>query len=211
MHGVVKATSTTTKLRVVFNASAKSSSGYSLNDQSLPGPNLYPLLSSVINKFRTHQKGMTAADISKMFREVGLDPTFTDSLSERKLTAARLENELAYIWSDFLSFLASQVLRRAASDYRNDFPRAARVIDTTFYVDDCLTGAPTVSETLDLRMEFNNLLNRAGMTLRKRRSNSSDLLISIPEQLKETFDLLISTEHTLCHKTLGIYWDTKKT
>ena len=52
MHGVVKASSTTTKLRVVFDASAKSSSGYS-NDQLLPGPNLYPLLPSVINKFRT--------------------------------------------------------------------------------------------------------------------------------------------------------------
>ena len=60
MHGVVKASSTTIKLRVVFDASAKSSSGYSLNDQLLPGPNLYPLLSSVINKFRTHRIGMTA-------------------------------------------------------------------------------------------------------------------------------------------------------
>ena len=59
-------------------------------------------------------------------------------------------------------------------------------------------------------MELNNLLDLAGMTLRKWRSNSSDLLISIPEQLKETSDLLISTELTLCLKILGIYWDTKK-
>ena len=128
-----------------------------------------------------------------MFREVGLHPSEKDF----HRFIVRKEDGLLQDWRmNWLTFgvtssplLASQVLLRAASDYRNDFPLAARVIDTTFYVDDCLTGAPTVSEALDLRMELNNLLDRAGMTLRKLRSNSSDLLISIPEQLKETSDL----------------------
>ncbi|KAH9636894.1 hypothetical protein HF086_010675 [Spodoptera exigua] len=39
-HGVIKLDSTTTKLRVVFNASSKSSSGKSLNDLMCCGPNL---------------------------------------------------------------------------------------------------------------------------------------------------------------------------
>ena len=68
MHGVLKEASTTTKLRVVFDASARTSSGVSLNDQLLPGPNLYPHLSSVIISFRQYRIGMTG-DISKMFRE----------------------------------------------------------------------------------------------------------------------------------------------
>ena len=72
MHDVTKEESTTTKLHVVFDASAKSSSGVSLNDQLLPGPSLYPMLTSVLNKFRLHPIGMSA-DISKMFREVGLN------------------------------------------------------------------------------------------------------------------------------------------
>ena len=76
-HSVVKLTSTTTKLRVVFDASAKTTSGASLNDILLPGPNLYPLLTDVILAFRTHVIGMSA-DISKMFREVELHPDDRD-------------------------------------------------------------------------------------------------------------------------------------
>ena len=67
MHGVTKESSTTTKLRVVFDASAKTTSGFSLNDTLLTGPSLYPSLSSILNRFRCHSIGMSA-DISKMFR-----------------------------------------------------------------------------------------------------------------------------------------------
>ena len=63
MHGVFKDASTTTKLRVVFNASAKSSSGYSFNDILLTGPSLYPLLTSILIRFRQHIIGMSS-DIS---------------------------------------------------------------------------------------------------------------------------------------------------
>ena len=48
MHGVVKE-STMTKLRIIFDGSAKSSTGHSLNDTLLTGPSLYPLLTTVIN------------------------------------------------------------------------------------------------------------------------------------------------------------------
>ena len=73
MHGMTEESSTTTKLRIVFDGSAKTSSGKSLNDSLLPGPSLYPLLSSVIDKFRLHTIGISG-DISKMFREVALLP-----------------------------------------------------------------------------------------------------------------------------------------
>ena len=68
MHGVVKELSTTTKLRVVLDASA----GYSLNDILLPGPSL---LTKMIDQFRLNKIGMSG-DISKMFREISLDKTF---------------------------------------------------------------------------------------------------------------------------------------
>ena len=56
---------------MVFNVSAETTTGVSLNDTVLPGSSLYPLLTDVVLAFRSHVIGMSA-DISKMFREVEL-------------------------------------------------------------------------------------------------------------------------------------------
>ena len=65
MHGVIKEQSTTIKLQVVVDASAHTSSGVSLNDQLLPGPHLYPSMSTSVTTFRMHLIGLTS-DIGKM-------------------------------------------------------------------------------------------------------------------------------------------------
>lgn len=73
MHLVTKASSTSTKLRVVFDASAATSTGISFNDTLLVGPTVYPPLSDILIKFRTHAVALTA-DISKMYRVIELAP-----------------------------------------------------------------------------------------------------------------------------------------
>lgn len=72
-YGVLKGASTTTKLRVVFNASASTSSGLSLNDVLKIGPQIQNGLFSTIVKFRKHNVVMVA-DIQKMYRQVVLNP-----------------------------------------------------------------------------------------------------------------------------------------
>ncbi|XP_054709120.1 uncharacterized protein LOC129218823 [Uloborus diversus] len=52
-HGVVKESSSTTKLRVVFDASAKSTSGLSLNDLLMTGPRIQQELFPILLRFRT--------------------------------------------------------------------------------------------------------------------------------------------------------------
>ena len=51
-HGVLKESSTTTKLRVVFDASAKTSSGVSLNDSLLTGPRIQDEIFKILVRFR---------------------------------------------------------------------------------------------------------------------------------------------------------------
>ncbi len=68
-----KVSSTTTKLRVVCDASAKSTSGQSLNDVLISGPSLYPKLTTILQTFSS-----LSADNFRMFREVSLNPEDRD-------------------------------------------------------------------------------------------------------------------------------------
>lgn len=71
MHAVRKKSSITTKTRVVFDASAKSASGVSLNDTLMVVLNIHPPLADVMLRFRLHHVSLTA-DVSKMYRAVEL-------------------------------------------------------------------------------------------------------------------------------------------
>ena len=63
MHAVLKDSSTTTKLRAVFDASAKSSTGV---DLLLVGPTVHPSLVDVLIRFCTHHIALTT-DVSLMY------------------------------------------------------------------------------------------------------------------------------------------------
>lgn len=68
-HAVIKESSNTTKARVVFDASAKTSNGLSLNDVLMVGPNIQDKLFAHLLRFRTY-KYVIIADIEKMYRQV---------------------------------------------------------------------------------------------------------------------------------------------
>lgn len=61
--------STTIKLRVVFDASSRSSSQISLNEILMVGPTIQEELYSTLLRFRFHKFAVTA-DIEKMYRQV---------------------------------------------------------------------------------------------------------------------------------------------
>ena len=74
MHSVHKETSTTTIIRAVFDASAKSSTGVSLNDTLLVVPTIHSPLIDVLIQFCSHRIALVA-NISRMYRAVKLaDP-----------------------------------------------------------------------------------------------------------------------------------------
>jgi hypothetical protein len=68
-HCVRNENSQTTKLRVVFDASTKTESGFSLNDVLQKGPAIQEELINILSRFRTHNFVLTA-DIKKMYRQI---------------------------------------------------------------------------------------------------------------------------------------------
>ena len=120
VHGVFKSSSTTTKVWPVFDASAKSSNGVSLNDILETDPNLYPLLTDVLIRFRVHRIGFSA-DISKMFREVLLheqDPDLHRFLLRGK------DGRIADHRMRWLTFglKPSPFLDKSCNTWQNDIP-----------------------------------------------------------------------------------------
>jgi len=130
MHDVEKATSTTTKLRVVCDASAKTTSGASFNDCLPTGPSLYPKLTSVLLKFR-QWKIAFSADVSKKLREIALAPTEHDfhCFLARDESGAIVDYRMCQLTFSIksLPYLASAVLRQGAIDNANSHPTAALI------------------------------------------------------------------------------------
>jgi len=209
VHGVFKDSSSTTKILAVFDASARTKTDFLLNDTLVAGPNLYPALPDVIVRFRQFKVGMTA-DISKMFREVLIHPQERDlhrfilRQDDDSLVDCRMKRLTFGIKPS--PFLATQVLHFIAKSASSTHPDASQAILRDFYVDDYLSGANSVEQADELRLQLCNLLLAAGMTLRKWRTNSPELLQRIPEDLRETCPLSLPTP---CHapKALGVHWD----
>jgi len=70
-HGVLRASSSTTKLRVVFNGSSKTKSRLSLNDILHTGPKLQNNLFDVLIWFRQFAY-VFSSDIEKMYRQIDI-------------------------------------------------------------------------------------------------------------------------------------------
>ena len=210
MHAVRKESSSTTKVRVVFDASAKTASGTSLNDHLLIGPTVHPTLVDVLLRFRRHRIAMTA-DVSRMYRAVLLpkhqrdlhrfvwrkDPR--EPLKDYRMTRLTFGVSAS-------PFAANMAMRQNALNYQNEFPLAAQAVIDSFYVDDGLTGEDTLEKAIELRSEMQELFEAGGFVLRKWKSNEPAVLAQIPPQLvdSQSTQAIVADQFV---KVLGVEWN----
>ncbi|UYV67785.1 hypothetical protein LAZ67_5002051 [Cordylochernes scorpioides] len=187
-HPVIKEKSCSTKLRVVFDASAKTDSGLSLNDALIPGPKIQQDLFYIILRFRIHPVAINA-DIAKMYRKIRISQE--DSEFQRivwrndphdKIKDYRLET-VTY-GTSCAPFLATRIIKQLALDEQSKFPKASKIALTDFYVDDLVTGSFSVDEGKNLVQELYGLLSAGGFELRKWTSNVPDVLSLLPNHLR---------------------------
>ena len=216
MHSVVKQSSTSTKLRVVFDGSATTSSGVSLNQLLQVGPTLNPTLANILMKFRAYPVALTA-DVARMYREVELlprdrdlhrfvwRPTPQDSLQDFRMTRVTFGVSAS-------PYLAIRTLQQTAKDHATDHPTASAHIHSSFYVDDLMAGADTAEEAMELFTNLRSILHKGGFNLCKWRSSDSEVLQTIPHDLQEK--LLIKDATTLQlsaqPKALGLEWNSRQ-
>lgn len=193
-HAVFKSTSTTTKLRVVFDASAIGSSGKSLNDLLMKGPVVQPTLYSTLLRFRVHQVALTA-DIEKMYRQILV---YDDDCQLQKIVyRSKPTDELQEFMLKTVTYgtktapyLANRCLVHLGNTC-ND-PDLARIIQRDFYVDDLLTGADTDEQCHDIFQKLSSALNSAQYPLREWCSNSSTLLSWLSTTTDDNYIITLS-------------------
>ncbi|XP_076298317.1 uncharacterized protein LOC143217663 [Lasioglossum baleicum] len=182
-HGVSRTDSATTRLRVVFNASCRTSTGISLNDLLLIGPKLQTDLTSVISLWRQSQFVFTA-DIEKMYRQILIDPRDRDY--QRILWRTNSSNQVQEYRLSTVTygtasapFQAQRVLQQLVEDEGSSFPLAVPVLRHQTYVDDCIFGADNIQLARQTRDQLITLLQKGGFRLRKWASNRSTLLADL--------------------------------
>lgn len=207
-HCIIRSESLTTKIRVVFDASAASDNGISLNDIQLVGPTLQDDLLSILIRFRMHIY-VVAADIEKMFRQILVAPDQCSLQrilwrSNTKDTVKVFElNTLTYGTAS-APYLSTRCLIELANQNEQQFPEIANIIRRDFYVDDLLTGTDSVERARDIVYKVSNILASAGFKLRKWISNESAILRDIPEEDQNpNYVNFIEGGQT---KTLGLTW-----
>ncbi|XP_058456776.1 uncharacterized protein LOC131434146 [Malaya genurostris] len=209
-HAILKPSSSTTRLRVVFDASARAT-GPSLNDVMMIGPTVQDDLFSIILRFRKHRFAITA-DISKMYRRIRVNENHSslqrifwrdspdDSLQILELTTVTYGTFSA-------PFLVTRTLLQLARDEYHRLPLASKAIEEDCYVDDVVSGADTIEKAIKLRCDLTNLFDSGGFPVHKWCASDSTILDTVPEEDREKFLEFESSDINKVIKTLGLLWD----
>ncbi|XP_003391348.1 PREDICTED: uncharacterized protein LOC100639084, partial [Amphimedon queenslandica] len=210
-HAVIRTDKETTKIRIVYDASAKQN-GPSLNECLHTGPKLHQKIVDILLTFRSHQVAI-AADIEKAFLNISVAPQDRDVL--RFLWVADIAADVPQIkvmkftrvmfGVSSSPFLLNATIQKHMQGFTKQYPYIVPKLLQATYVDDIITGARTETEAEELYTIGKKLLQKGGFNLRKFVSNSSELQkkISQKEIGKEGIVALVRGSQ----KVLGVLWN----
>ncbi|XP_012538966.1 uncharacterized protein LOC105838152 [Monomorium pharaonis] len=207
-HAVIKQSSNTTKVRIVFDALTKSKDNVSLNDLLMVGPTVQEKLFSHLIRFRTYNYVITA-NIEKMYRQVLV---YEDD-RRHQMILWRENDEIKIYQLNMLTFgvssspfLTIRAVQQLAVDDGHLFPKAAAVLKQHLYVDDLLTGANSVQKARELRDEIIALLRCGGFAIRQWASNDTRVVQNLSNNALHA-NYVLGDDQSL--KMLGISWNTR--
>ncbi|CAG9137710.1 unnamed protein product [Plutella xylostella] len=202
-HAVFRLNSESTKLRVVFDGSNPSSSGFSVNNLQLVGPNIQDSIFSILLRFRQHKYVLTG-DIEKMYRQIMCHPDDRNLQmilwrEDESLPIKMLKlNTVTYGFAS-ASYLSTRCLWQLGEECSDDLVKT--IIQHDFLVDDLITGADTEEQLLYILESVSEALSKGCFPLRKFRSNNPSIFKSANLDLQKNLTLSDSTS------ALGLGWN----
>lgn len=211
-HGVFKSHDPNGKIRVVFDASARTPNG-SLNDKLYAGPKLQRDLSHILMNFRRHAVAVTS-DLKMMFRQIKIRPqdrkfqhivfrfNSNDPIQTYELNTVTYGTTSA-------PYDAKRCIIQLVRDEGEPYPLASVALLEESYVDDIVSGAENLEKALRLKDELVTLLAKGKFQAHKWNSNSEDFMRTIEgRESSESLDL--SPKDSSTATILGMSWDANK-
>ena len=205
-HCVLKPGKTTTKVRVVYDASAKAKPyAASLNNCLYAGPSLLPDLCGILLRFRAFPI-VVCSDIEMAFLQISLDA------SERDVTRFLWLRDPSKLPTDDNIFtprfcqvpfgvVSSPFLLAATLRHHLEQKPNGGEILRNMYVDNVIVGKTSVEEAKEYHVVAKSLFASASMNLREWCSNSVDVMDSIPE---------CDCSKQNCQSVLGMLWNVEQ-
>ncbi|CAI6351321.1 unnamed protein product [Macrosiphum euphorbiae] len=209
-HAVCNQSNGDLKIRVVFDASAVSHDGTSLNGCLMQGPKLQQDIVDILTRFRVNKYAFTT-DICKMYRQVMVAPEYRplqhilwrasphDQLVEYELNTVTYGLNCA-------PFLALRVLAAIAEVDCVGHEGVRQALLHQTYVDDICTGGDTIDDVCTLQREMIAVLGNSGLELKKWSSNCPAILDSVPASDCVTGPLSFDAVDGIGVKVLGLQW-----
>ena len=199
---VVRENVESTKMRVVYDASAKAhSSAPSLNDCLEVGLLLQNKLWKVLVRGRFHPVAL-AGDIRKAFLQVRIHVQDRDALRFHWLEAKDPQRIRTYRFTRALfglgpsPFLLGGVIQQHLNTCRDEHPKCVEEIERELYVDDILSGGPTTEEVKQKKATTTEIFAQATFHLHKWHSNVKELeLDDVPEDNAKELEPVTVNEH----------------
>ena len=197
-HAVIRYDKQTTKLRVVYDASAKTV-GFSLNESLHAGPKFNQHIFEILLRFRVNKYAFIA-DIEKAFLMIAVVKRDRDvlrflwvkdvSIQPPEIVVMRFARVAFGVTSS--PFLLNATVKHHIEQYKLSQPLTVTKLLRSMYVDDVVSGASSRAEAESEYESFRVMLASGGFNLRKFICNR---------------EILNSNELWGVHKVLGVSWD----
>uniref|UniRef100_A0A6M2DPC6 Putative bel12 ag transposon polyprotein n=1 Tax=Xenopsylla cheopis TaxID=163159 RepID=A0A6M2DPC6_XENCH len=211
-HFAVFKESSSTPLRIVFDASAKNTEFSSLNDQLYSGPKLQLDISTILLNFR-YGKIALIGDIKQMYRNIWIrdqDKRFQKILwrFSQKDPIGIYELNTVTFGITSSPFHALRTVKQLAQDECSRYPLITKTIYNDIYIDDIVTSTDSLKSAKELYSQLSSLFRSGGFELCKWTSNDSALCEHF-ESTRNTQINFSQTNHELTAsvKVLGLRWD----
>ena len=177
---VIRMGAETTKLRIVYDASSRASPKVpSLNDCLYSGPPLQNHLWSVLVRMRFHPV-LIAGDLQQAFLQVRIKKEERDGLRFHWQTSQHSEVEVLRFTRALFGlvpspFLLGGVIECHLETWEKQMPALVAELRKSLYVDDLISGKPTVQEARELKEGAISVFADAKFKLHKWHSNVAEL------------------------------------